>query len=669
MSKVGLVIGGKYEILKEIGQGGMSIVYVAMDIRLNKQWAVKELKNDGTQSVEMLLKGIEREANILKKVDHPVLPRIVDIIDEQGIIYVIMDYIQGLAMDLILKEEGAQPQERVIEWAKELASALDYLHSMNPPIIYRDMKPSNIMLQPDGRVKLIDFGTAKEYKVENIADTTALGTRGYAAPEQFGDDKGRGIYKTDARTDIYCLGVTMYHIVTGMNPSEPPYEIKPIREWNPALSSGLENIILKCTQPSPGDRYQSCSELIYALEHYDELDNGYHKRQVRKLFFWGLSIVGVIIGISIGMMGYHGMQSAKQQDYRTLIEEANTYKINGDYSEASKIYVQAITDVDGKSSEAYLDLLNLYVNYIDTKQGLDRIVGYIDSHYQNVQDNCDVVKEVALVYLDKLQDYKSSLKYFQMIDEKQVPVAIYYKQILASLTELGTISADSKNEALLEAMKSFEQYNDSLSMSESKMLNYKILGGIYVTYPDNIVGASDEAIKIGEKALEEVGELKDEQEVSYTIDFSTILYKAYRQKGTNASSSEDKASNYKTAINYCDDILAILSDKESAEKRSGIICNIAEMYKDLGDNASSEKEYQQAIKEFGTKYKDVYIGYLSLLFSEAAAKDSNIENWDSTTIFQVYDQGNQVSGIQNDIRWKKITQKLSPLFEKYGRKQ
>ena len=108
MSKVGLILDGKYEILKEIGQGGMSIVYVAMDNRLNKQWAVKELKNDGSQSVEMQLKGIEREANILKKVDHPVLPRIVDIIDKEGTVYVVMDYIQGLALDRILKEEGAQ---------------------------------------------------------------------------------------------------------------------------------------------------------------------------------------------------------------------------------------------------------------------------------------------------------------------------------------------------------------------------------------------------------------------------------------------------------------------------------------------------------------------------------------------------------------------------------
>ena len=189
MTKEGTVLDGKYEILKEIGRGGMSIVYLARDKRLNKQWAVKEIKNDGSKSTETLLKGLEREANILKNVDHPVLPRIVDIINSRGTIYVVMDFIEGTNLGDVLKQEGAQSQEDVIDWGIQLASALDYLHSMDPPIIYRDMKPANVMLRPEGDVKLIDFGTAKEYTIENNADTTALGTRGYAAPEQFGDSR------------------------------------------------------------------------------------------------------------------------------------------------------------------------------------------------------------------------------------------------------------------------------------------------------------------------------------------------------------------------------------------------------------------------------------------------------------------------------------------------
>lgn len=666
MSKVGLVLDGKYEILKEIGQGGMSIVYVAMDNRLNKQWAVKELKNDGSQSVEMQLKGIEREANILKKVDHPVLPRIVDIIDKDGTIYVVMDYIQGLALDRILKEEGAQPQENVIEWAKQLASALDYLHSLNPPIIYRDMKPSNIMLQPDGRVKLIDFGTAKEYKVENIADTTALGTRGYAAPEQFGDEQGRGIYKTDARTDIYCLGATIYHIVTGKNPCEPPYVMRPIREWNPALSSGLEKIIEKCTQPNPEDRYQNCSELIYALEHYDELDSGHRKKQTGKLMLWGGTVAAMAVSIVISALGYQGIQNTRKQDYRSLIEKANTYKINGDYSKASEVYVEAITDVDGKNPEAYLDMLSLYVNYMDAEEGLERIGAYINSGYQNIQDNSEVVRQVALTYLNEEKDYANSLYYFQMLDEEEVPEAVYYKKILSCLSELDVTG--SNMEDLAETMKDFETYNDSQTLSEAKMLNYKIMGDIYMIYPGSIEGAVESAIRVADKALEEVEDLdSDEMLVEYTVDFSDILYKAYRERAEEIEDNTEKSENYNLAITYCEEILSIISDDNQEKERCKYICDVAEMYEEIGDLESAKAKYEVGIKEFGNKYKDIYIGYLSLLCNEAAAKDSNIENWNPDAIFAIYDQGMQVADISNDIKWKKLVQKLGPLFQKYGR--
>lgn len=244
MARIGEIIDGKYEVLREIGRGGMSVVYLAMDKRLNKQWAIKEFRKDKDDvSKQVALKSLLDEANLMKKLDHPTLPRIVDIIDNHQTVYVIMDYIEGESLNKVLDAYGAQPQEAVIEWAKQLSDVLDYLHTQNPPVIYRDMKPANIMLKPDGTVRLIDFGIAREYKEGKVGDTEAIGTRGYAAPEQFG---GKG--QTDARTDIYSLGVTLYHLVTGKNPAEPPYEIYPIRHWNPSFSSGLEWLILLVIQ-------------------------------------------------------------------------------------------------------------------------------------------------------------------------------------------------------------------------------------------------------------------------------------------------------------------------------------------------------------------------------------------------------------------------------------
>ena len=279
MLKIGSVVDGKYKILNEIGHGGMSNVYLAINEKANKPWAVKEVRKSLNRDFDLLRQSLIRETDLLKKLHHPNLPSIVDVIDSDENFLIVMDYIEGNTLETLLAEEGAQPQERVADWALQLCDVLDYLHTRRAPVIYRDLKPSNIMLKSDGSVVLIDFGTAREYKEQNTADTCCLGTNGYAAPEQFG---GKG--QTDARTDLYCLGTTLYHLVTGHNPSEPPYELYPITRWNPKLSTGLERIIQKCTQKNPSDRYQTVKELRYDLAHYKDLEN--KRRHTRILCRW-----------------------------------------------------------------------------------------------------------------------------------------------------------------------------------------------------------------------------------------------------------------------------------------------------------------------------------------------------------------------------------------------
>lgn len=318
MAAIGEVIDDKYEILKLIGRGGMSRVYLAMDKRLNKQWAVKEIeKRARDKNNEVVIQSAIAEANMIKKLDHPALPRIVDIIDNGDVICVVMDYIEGEPLSRILDNEGAQPEEAVIEWAKQLCEVLDYLHTRTPPIIYRDMKPANIMLKPDGTVKLIDFGIAREYKEHNVADTMNMGTKGYAAPEQFGNAG-----QTDARTDVYCLGVTLYHLITGHNPAEPPYEIYPIRHWNPQLSAGLEAIIQKCVQANPNDRYQSCAELMYALQHYEEYGAEYKAAQRKKLVSFIAAAAASVVCLGLGFMSLGIRTHVNNTDFDNQLELA-----------------------------------------------------------------------------------------------------------------------------------------------------------------------------------------------------------------------------------------------------------------------------------------------------------------------------------------------------------
>jgi len=260
--QVGDFFNERYVIEKILGQGGMGTVYLARNINTDTYWAVKEINAGEGSGIDLMA-----EPKLLKKLDHPALPVLFDILEQDGKLYLISDYIEGISLDKKMKAEGKIAEEVVIDWAIQLCKALDYLHSLRPnPVIYRDMKPSNIILTAGGILKLIDFGIAREYKVGSDTDTVYIGTRGYAAPEQYGTGQ------TSAASDIYSLGVTLHHLLTGKNPVEHQNELRPIRYYDTSLSVELESIIMKCVEEDPGKRYQSAAELLLELE---SLQKGY----------------------------------------------------------------------------------------------------------------------------------------------------------------------------------------------------------------------------------------------------------------------------------------------------------------------------------------------------------------------------------------------------------
>lgn len=179
------LVGKRYRILTQIGKGGMSTVYLALDSSLNKQWAVKEIKNvSNPVQRDLVIKSLTVEANMIKRFDHPAIPRIVDLIEEKGSLFVVMDFVEGQTLSSLLKKEGPQKEEDVVDWGIQLCDVLDYLHRRKPPVVFRDMKPSNVMLTPDGSVKLIDFGIALEIgKGERtLLATTVSSARRASAP-------------------------------------------------------------------------------------------------------------------------------------------------------------------------------------------------------------------------------------------------------------------------------------------------------------------------------------------------------------------------------------------------------------------------------------------------------------------------------------------------------
>ncbi len=463
MLEIGSLIDGKYKILNKVGQGGMSVVYLAMNEKANKQWAIKEVRKDGVKDFEIIKQGLVAETDLLKKLSHPSLPSIIDVIEGPDTFLIVMDYIQGNPLSKALEEYGAQPQEYVIEWAKQLCDVLEYLHTRTPPIIYRDMKPANIMLKPDGNICLIDFGTAREFKEKNLADTTCLGTVGYAAPEQFG-----GMGQTDARTDIYCLGATLYHLVTGRNPCDPPYEILPIRQVNPALSSGLERIIQKCTQRNPDDRYQSCAELMYALENYEKIDDAYRKKQKRKL---GLFLASAGLTLAFGaasLWGYLSGEQKKTENYDLMLRSASTAQdcydailTDPSRSEAYEQLADLLTQDHVLTGEEGQQLLKLQAGLDEEKSNgfserVDVLKTLKEKNPDGYQEVCYRIGESFLFYYDTADDRDSYTKAAKWLSEatEKYPVAEIYCSIASCMDTI-----DQYNGAKIkQTEKMYEEY-------------------------------------------------------------------------------------------------------------------------------------------------------------------------------------------------------------------
>ena len=300
MVSTGQMIAKKYILNEELSHKGFTSVFSAVDVQSEERVIVRVYSADDTDEERVLrLQSLQAEAELLMRLDHSMVLYIHDVIRTPEELIVVQECVNGQTLEEIQAEKGTLSQDFVINLAIQLCEVLEYLHTRLPSIVHRDIRPSTILLQSDGRVKLFDFGIAREYDWNKDADTIPLGTKGYAAPEQFG---GRG--QTDERTDIYGLGITLHHLLTGQDPSKPPYEILPIRQWNEKLDPGLEAIISKCIQLNPEERYKNCSELQYALMHYSENGKEYRRKQKRRLrVFWLMPIMAVLFS-GMGVIGH-----------------------------------------------------------------------------------------------------------------------------------------------------------------------------------------------------------------------------------------------------------------------------------------------------------------------------------------------------------------------------
>lgn len=333
---LGTCLFSTYEVLESLGQGANSEVFLARNLRVGNLVAIKRVpKNQGDDN-------LKREINLLRELRHSGIPVIIDVGEDEGASYLIEEYIEGQTLKVLA---GRMNEGQVVEIMLQLCDILTYLHtSKELPIIYKDLKPSNIIMMANGRIKLVDFGAAVRQ-----SDKTGqhLGTRGYAAPEQYTR------LPVDERTDLFSLGVVAYYLLTGKNLAMPPYRLQPICEIKEEIRPGFEKLLEKVTKARPIDRFQSADQLKVALE---DLSMNHSRDQSLVQLIRSTHLLVLVYGIkrSVGTshIGFLIASHSASLGYRTSYIESN------DHDDFSKILWMHPAQVDGRY---HFDLKGIHV--------------------------------------------------------------------------------------------------------------------------------------------------------------------------------------------------------------------------------------------------------------------------------------------------------------------
>lgn len=259
----GTLLNERYHILHALGQGGMGTVYKAEHVRLHSIVAIKEIRGLNADEAQRRqeLDQCEHEARFLVHLNHPNLPKVTDAFIENDCFYLVMEYIEGVTLDARMSAAGVAPLDvmQCVDWGLQITDVLAYLHSQEPAIIFRDLKPSNVMVLPSGNIKLIDFGIARHFQPGASKDTSLLGSVGYSPPEQF----GRG--QTDPRSDVYAFGATMHHLLTARDPALQPFKFPPAHTFNLQVPHSLSHLLEMCLALDPDARPASIGVVAVRL--------------------------------------------------------------------------------------------------------------------------------------------------------------------------------------------------------------------------------------------------------------------------------------------------------------------------------------------------------------------------------------------------------------------
>ncbi len=385
--------GGTYEVLRELGRGGSGRVLLVKDRNIGKLWAVKEMKKEDRESDGDGAKkrnGLRmQEAEVLLSLNHPGIVRIVSLFEENSSLYLVMDYVHGTSLKEIQKHTHTFSEDQVRKWGMELCDILNYMHSMKPAIVYRDLKPSNIILQENGHLILVDFGTAGPVCG---AASEHTGTKGFASPEQYELSK-----KVDYRSDIYALGGCLLFLLTGKR-ANPGDTAEYLEDQYPQVSGEMMKIISKCISEDPGQRFQSAKTIREELKNYPGRQKRTKKQKKRRILAYRVFAAVCIFGVTCGCIMKAAEDQNRKETYKNLIEAGRE---NGSVSKRKKALEEAIALFPGKT-EAYRFLTELFAEdgsfTQDEQETLVKLIEEGGSELAAVRDFAALSMEIGECY-------------------------------------------------------------------------------------------------------------------------------------------------------------------------------------------------------------------------------------------------------------------------------
>ncbi len=588
MLEEGAKIQETYIIKKELDSGGGGIVYLAYHKRLEKDVVIKQIR---AESMDYLDK--RAEVDVLKKLRHSCLPQVYDFLEIGNSIYTVMEFIPGENLQKAVKSHGPYGQREILKWAIQLAETLVYIHGQKPRILHGDIKPANIMLTPDGNVCLIDFNISLMLQEEQKGQMN-WATPFFAPPEQYNslrkymadmgfqnllnnkqdldpeatvnlEERGKeggpspnvrrdsgaefdfeslrelvgsGI---DERSDIYSLGAALYILATGKRADIFDVLSCPANKRNPGISEGLGAIINICLSPFPEKRFQTASDLLYALRHTEIYDSGYRaERRKRFAMLFGFATVLFVV-LLLGIFFFNRYRTERHREYLGQVEEALSSG-SMDYEQAVRLLREA-SGMEPKSEEAYLAMMLLLNRHYEYEECLSYASDTILPHIPGAAENGRFCYLLAEAY-DGIGEKKEACRYYGMAAERTGNDPGFLLDYIVSLIENGDVEEAGRNlevwneKGRMETEKQPDDGNRMLGVNE-KSGNEKALA----SFLSARIYFEEERIQDAEKeALEALGSASEDRLKKNIILFLSDLYGHERLDGNVAEAYEKEIS-------------------------------------------------------------------------------------------------------------------------------